>query len=113
MPCTSKTALCLKWQALDNNPKMIIPTQRGTTMKYELGSTAVDTITGFTGVITGYAKYLTGGDQYLVLPKCEETGKYPDGQWFDENRLEVESNQTLVLLDTTGDPGACGVAPKY
>ena len=81
-------------------------------MKYKLGITATDTITGFSGIITGYAKYLTGCDQYLLQPKCEKADKYPEGQWVDENRLDINNN-TPIEIDTKKPPGACGVAPKY
>jgi len=88
-------------------------------MKYKLGKNATDRITGFTGTLCGYAKYLTGCDQYLVIPKTDDTTKYPEGQWLDENRLIVfdelssEEKEIIERIDSKNDPGACGVAPKY
>ena len=55
----------------------------------KLGQIARDKITGFKGVLTGHANYLTGCDQYLLSPKCKEDGSHIDGRWFDEGRLEV------------------------
>ena len=58
-------------------------------MKFKLGQEAKDKITGFQGLITGHADYLTGCDQYILQPKCEKNGIYPDATWFDEGRLEL------------------------
>lgn len=80
--------------------------------KLVLGSKAKDKVTGFTGIVTGHAKYLTGCDQYLLNPECEDPGKYPEGKWFDENRLAEQPGTTLVL-DTGESKGACDAAPQY
>jgi len=70
-----------------------------------LGRKATDKITGFTGVITGHAEYLTGCDQYLVQPSQEDKTKYPSSEWFDEGRLTIESveiKQEDVLAEENG-----------
>jgi hypothetical protein len=70
-----------------------------------LGRTATDKITQFSGVIVGHAEYLTGCDQYLVKPDCDDTKKYPEAQWFDEGRLsfgEVKISQQEVTSDEKG-----------
>lgn len=81
--------------------------------KHEFGKTASDKITGFKGIITGYARYMTGCDQYLLAPKCmaKETGKYPRGQWFDDNRLTIGKDKRVTLDVKKGKSGACGEAP--
>jgi hypothetical protein len=63
-----------------------------------LGKTAVDKITGFTGTVTGAVQYITGCDQYLVTPACNDhdKGKYPEGQWIDENRLNFKRTMKQV-----------------
>lgn len=59
-------------------------------MTIELGVLARDKVTGFTGIITGKATYITGCDQYVLVPKMTEGDKEPaKSQWFDEGRLEV------------------------
>lgn len=56
----------------------------------EIGVTVKDRLTGFSGVVTGRADYITGCNQYLVRPtKLKETGEMHDGNWLDEQRLEV------------------------
>ncbi len=54
----------------------------------ELGSTVKDKVTGFEGIATGRAEYLTGCPRV-----CVEATKLEDGetksQWFDDPRLIV------------------------
>jgi len=78
---------------------------------YELGSKATEKITGFSGVITGKASYLTGCDQYLVQPPCKD-GAFVEGQWFDEARLVVGSIAVEPESVQGAENGACGKAPK-
>lgn len=75
-----------------------------------LGSTVKDVVTGFKGVVTGRATYLTGCDQYLVTPPLFE-GKRQDAGWFDVQRLEVDSTVPAVQLDNEETPGADMPAP--
>jgi len=83
---------------------------------FEYGATCRDNITGFTGIIVGKASYITGCDQYLLQPECEEgkTGTKQTGEWFDDGRLEVLACGHAVresINDNTG-PGADIEAPK-
>jgi len=78
-------------------------------MKHELGYVMQDKITGFTGAVTGYAKYLTGCDQYLLQPKIDKT-TFIEGRWFDENRL-IKIKSKKIVIDTDEGEGACGIAP--
>ncbi len=52
-----------------------------------LGKEATDIITGFKGVATGHAEYLTGCDQYCVQPILKKDGNLEDARWFDDGRL--------------------------
>ncbi|QOF85614.1 hypothetical protein, partial [Pseudomonas sp. ADPe] len=54
----------------------------------ELGRKGRDKITGFEGIITGRCQYLTGCDQYGLVPPARD-GKIEGAQWFDEGRIEV------------------------
>lgn len=49
---------------------------------------AQDKITGFKGVVTGHADYITGCDQYLIQPGVKD-GEWKEARWFDEGRLVV------------------------
>lgn len=80
--------------------------------KFPLGITVKDKITGFSGIITGLARYITGCDQYLVQPEAKN-GDYKEGRWFDEGRLvEVpeKSRITEDQVESVGD-GACDPPP--
>ncbi|MDR6094934.1 hypothetical protein [Stenotrophomonas sp. SORGH_AS_0321] len=69
-----------------------------------LGSTVTDRITGFKGVAVGHVEYLTGCNQTLVVPPVDAEGKLRDGQWFDDQRLQV-SEGVPVTLDNSATPG--------
>ena len=50
-----------------------------------LGQKVRDTVTGFTGIVTGHARYLSYDDQCLV-ESLDTTGR-PIEQWISEKRL--------------------------
>ena len=80
----------------------------------ELGKIVSDLVTGFTGVASGVATYLTGCNQYLVQPQCKEddNSRYPESQWIDEGRLVVIGNW-VEKDDVKADLNGCDrEAPK-
>lgn len=77
-----------------------------------LGKTAKDKITGFTGIVTGKADYLTGCSQFLLVPKVAENGSYIDGQWFDEGRLQVVGEGISKEFVSAEENGCDKQAPK-
>jgi len=58
-----------------------------TDFRFGMGDGVKDQVTGFSGHVLGRSQWITGCNQYLVVPKLGKDGKYPNGQWFDENRL--------------------------
>jgi hypothetical protein len=54
----------------------------------QLGQKAKDKVTGFEGIIIGRCQYLTGCDQYGLVPPARD-GKIESAQWFDEGRIEI------------------------
>lgn len=80
-------------------------------MSIMLGVRARDRVTGFTGVVTGHANYLSGCAQALLAPGVGADGTFRDGQWFDQQRLEALPGDVLVL-DNGDTPGADKAAPK-
>ena len=71
-----------------------------------LGKTYKDNITGFEGVAISRTTYLNGCVHVaLQAPKCEE-GKPVEPQWFDEQRVDPNSDVT------TGGPGIHPPSPK-
>ena len=77
--------------------------------KFELGSTLKDKITGFQGVATGVASYITGCDQYVIQPELKDCA-FVEAKWFDDNRLETVGDKVLKL-ELKEDVGACNEAP--
>lgn len=72
----------------------------------ELGKKARDKVTGFEGVIIGRCQYLTGCDQYGLVPPARD-GKIEGSQWFDEGRIEVIGegvSAESVRVDRNGGP---------
>lgn len=68
-----------------------------------LGDRVKDTLTGFTGVVTGRAEYLTGCNQVYILPKSEKENEIKDGAWFDIERIEkLEDRVVEVSSRRTG-----------
>lgn len=72
----------------------------------KLGVKATDVITGFTGIITGRAEYLTGCIQYVLCPPVDKDGKLRESEWFDENRIMVdgEAMETKIHHTQVGEP---------
>ena len=77
------------------------------------GEKVREKVTGFTGTITGTAFYLTGCNQYLVVPKVKDEHTAAEGQWYDEGRLElVEDEKPLFAEDVKSKENGCDmVAP--
>lgn len=69
-------------------------------MKENLGKKGTDRITGLTGTITAYVEYLTGCNQYLIVPKCKkgEENIKPTGHWIDDNRIDIKGKK-IKLID--------------
>lgn len=66
----------------------------------ELGQKGRDKVTGFEGIITGRAQYLTGCDQYNLVPPVKD-GKLEGAQWFDEGRIGV-TGPAITAADVAG-----------
>lgn len=82
-------------------------TQEETEMtKIKLGMTARDIITGFSGIVTAHATYLTGCDQYCLKPRdLDKEGVMKKGVWFDVEQIEVTNNSMLKInARPTGGP---------
>lgn len=82
---------------------------------FELGFTYVDRITGFTGVATGHVRYITGTacNQVFLTPRVDADGKYRDGMWMLEQRLERTKSAEQIVLDNGKTPGFGPAAPAY
>ena len=60
--------------------------------EFGFGDTLKDKVTGFTGICTGFATYMTGCAQLLLTPAVQDDGKYPETTWIDMDRLTKVSD---------------------
>jgi len=67
-------------------------------MTTRLGQTVKDRISGFSGVVTGRTEYLFANVRVEVTPRVVIEGAPGKGQWFDEERLEIDESAELVSL---------------
>lgn len=70
----------------------------------DLGDQVRDKVTGFKGIVTGKAQYLTGCKQVLVTPKVGEDGKYLDACWLDVDRVEI-IGKGIVQIEVVDNGG--------
>ena len=66
-------------------------------MPPKLGDEAKDKVSGFKGIVTCVAQYITGCDRYMLTSKkCGD-----DGKWFDAGRLKVTKRDACHIPKTT------------
>lgn len=70
----------------------------------DLGDTARDTITGFTGVIISRHEYLNGCVRLSLQPKQLKDGKPIECQTFDVEQLELKAKGPRRSPKPTGGP---------
>jgi hypothetical protein len=68
--------------------------------KVKLGQKVRDKISGFSGIVTSYAKHLNGCDRAWISPPVDKDGKLMDGSWFDVVQLEAIEEAALVTQQT-------------
>lgn len=77
----------------------------------QFGDTVKDQVTGFQGIATGRAEYISGCSQVLLAPQVKKTGEMQESQWIDEQRLVVVK-PSKIKLDNSKTPGPDKAAPK-
>jgi hypothetical protein len=79
--------------------------------KFSNGDSVIETVTGFSGIITGSVYYLTGCNQYLVVGKSKDGAEAPS-VWYDEGRLVLAEAAVVECSDVTADDNGCDMAPS-
>ncbi len=64
-------------------------------MRIPLGSSVVDFVTGFSGIVTSRVEYLTGCVQYGITPHVLADMKLPETGYFDESRIRIVSEPVV------------------
>jgi hypothetical protein len=68
--------------------------------KYELGKVAEDKLTGFKGILTYRAQYLTGCNNYGIQPiELGEKGEIKEIAQFDESRIRIIGEGVSLVED--------------
>ena len=81
-------------------------------MPIRLGATYTDKITGFKGVATGHVEYLTGCSQTLLAPRSKDGIDLPTSNWFDDQRLDLDTSVVVQVLNNGVTPGCDAPAPR-
>jgi len=77
--------------------------------KFNLGIEVKDVVTGFKGIVMAHAEYLTGCDQYLVLPQPKKGSNiYPESRWFDEGRIKSTKRGIVIKSEDVAEEGNPG-----
>jgi hypothetical protein len=79
--------------------------------KFSNGDSVIETVTGYSGTITGSVYYLTGCNQYLVVGKSKDGAEAPS-VWYDEGRLKLAAAQVLEPADVSTDDNGCDAPPS-
>lgn len=69
-----------------------------------LGRKCSDSITGFSGICTGFCVFISGGNLVLLTPGCKNDGTFIQAQWFDQKRVKICKGDPIVL-DNQTTPG--------
>lgn len=69
-------------------------------MQEFMGKAARDVVTGFQGIVTGHVQYITGCDQLMLTPICENKHKRAEESlWFDIARIEFYGDEPIKLMN--------------
>jgi hypothetical protein len=79
-----------------------------------LGDEVRNKVTGFTGIVTCTAQYLSGCDKLWLEPKVDATGKPMEGQWADIDMVDIVTPNVIapVVYDRRA-PGGVDLPKPY
>ena len=80
--------------------------------KFSPGSTVKEKVTGFSGVITGVAFYLTGCNSYLVTSRSSNSNEEAKAVWYDEGRLSLIQENTISFSDVQTEENGADILPN-
>lgn len=79
--------------------------------KFKHGDAVREKVTGFEGIITGTAFYITGCNQYLVVARSKDNAEGV-GLWYDEGRLQLKQRNQISIEDVTIEENGCDILPN-
>lgn len=73
--------------------------------KFKMRDRVKDTVSGWEGLVTVRTEHLNGCLQYCVRKtELDKDGKLQDGEWFDEQQLELVEKSKGNKQKPTGGP---------
>lgn len=64
----------------------------------DLGDTAKDTLTGFSGIVVATNRNISGCDQVALQPEMKD-GNFQESRWFDIERVALVEGGTVAYTD--------------
>lgn len=77
-----------------------------------LGKKAKDKLSGFKGIITARAEFLTGCNRYCIQPTELYEGRPIEGLYFDEEMVETTKGGISPEKVRGATKGACAPNPR-
>lgn len=83
-------------------------------MKYKIGDTLKEKVSGFEGVVMAVTAYATGCFHYGIASRdLDSNGKVKEWEWFDQSRLDLVESKTINFAIVAGvTSGALPNAPQ-
>ena len=78
----------------------------------EMGDRLSDKVTGLVGIAIGRSEYLNGCVHWCLKPPIDEKGKMVEGEWIDEEQLEIVEKHVVTIDRPAGIPGGPAEHPK-
>lgn len=105
MPVTGKDAR-MSAKAPEPRPDRTVAIAEAN-FRFNLGDRVQEMITKSKGVITGRCQYLTGCNQYSVVPEgLDKDGKPGESRWWDEDRLTIVGKNVGHVVRNSGGPSS-------
>jgi hypothetical protein len=80
--------------------------------RFSNGDKVEDLVTGFKGIITGSAYYLTGCNQYCVAAKAKDEFSEATVTWYDEGRLNLMTEKEITAEEVKAEKNGADKSPN-
>jgi hypothetical protein len=80
--------------------------------RFSNGDKVEDIVTGFKGIVTGSAYYLTGCNQYCVAAKAKDEFTEATVTWYDEGRLNLMTEKVVTEAEVKAEKNGADKSPS-
>lgn len=74
--------------------------------KFNHGDFVREKVSGFEGIVTGTAFYITGCNQYLIVAKSVDNAE-ATSLWFDEGRIQLKQKNVITIDEVMEEKNGC------